>query len=30
MVKGKSEEQKIFRVQGPRGDKEWLTDPTNS
>jgi adenylate cyclase len=28
-VKGKAEEQKIFSVQGVKGEQEWMRDPTN-
>ncbi|HUS65788.1 MAG TPA: adenylate/guanylate cyclase domain-containing protein, partial [Kofleriaceae bacterium] len=30
MVKGKAEEQKIYRVLGLRGHRDWLADPTHS
>jgi len=28
-VKGKAEEQRIFSVQGAKGEQEWVRDPTN-
>ncbi len=28
-VKGKAEEQRIYSVQGLKGDQEWVRDPTN-